>query len=84
MRKQTLTTNQIETLKADMRFTVQYNHNSETGAEAISARIKQIDSFLKMAFDLHLIDDYKQVSNIMQQVTGAGLQELDLQRTYNS
>lgn len=80
MRKQTLTKNQIEILKASMRCTVQYHYNEY---QAVSNKIQQIDKFLKAAADLYLID-YSEVAKIMKQVGDAGLSELELQRSVNN
>lgn len=75
MRKQTLTNNQIETLKASIRCTVQY-HSNEPGA--VSKKLKKIDEFLKLAADLYIIDDYSEVAKIMKAVGDAGLDEYNL------
>lgn len=75
MKKQTLTVNQIETLKANMRCAVQYHSND---GQYISKKLNQLQDFLRLAFDLHIIDDYSQVDKITKQVIGAGMNELDL------
>ena len=77
MKKQTLTNNQIETLKANMRCAVQYHSND---GQYISKKLNQLQDFLRLAFDLHIIEDYSQVQDITKKVTDAGLSELDLIR----
>lgn len=77
MKRQTLTNNQIETLKANMRCAVQYHSND---GEYISKKLNELQDFLRLAFDLHIIQDYSQVQDIIKKVTDAGLDELDLMR----
>lgn len=75
MKKQTLTNNQIETLKAGIRCTVQYHSNEP---ETISKKLKMIDEFLKLAAELYIIDDYSEVARIMKAVGDAGIDEYEL------
>lgn len=75
MRKQTLTKNQVETLKVNIRAAVQYHSNS---ADYIGKKLQQIDQFLKLAAELYILDDYSEVARIMKEVGDAGLDELDL------
>lgn len=73
MKKATLTNNQIEILKYNLEIAIKYHDDNET----ITAKLKEIDSFLKMAFDLHIIDDYSDITKIMKTIGDAGIQALN-------
>lgn len=73
MKKATLTNNQIEILKYNLEIAIKYHDDNET----ITAKLKEIDNFLKMAFDLHIIDDYSDITKIMKQIGDAGIQALN-------
>lgn len=77
MKKANLTPSQIKTLQFDIQITAKYNNTPKE----ISEKLKQIDTFLKLAFDLHIIDEYSDVTKIMRAVGGAGLEELNRQKT---
>jgi hypothetical protein len=75
MKKQTLTKNQVEILKVNIRAAVQYHSSS---ADYIGKKLQQIDQFLKLAAELYILDDYSEVARIMKEVGDAGLDEFDL------
>lgn len=66
-----MTKKQIERLEMWARVIVHTYNNTD---EMIS-KLKEIDTFIKMFFDMHLIDNYKEVDKITRQIWGAALAE---------
>lgn len=66
-----MTKKQIERLEMWARVIVHTYNNTD---EMIS-KLKEIDTFIKMFFNMHLIDNYKEVDKITRQIWGVALAE---------
>lgn len=69
-----MTKKQIETLLIDAQISVRAHAND---TNKIMQDLKNIEAFLKTAYDLHLIDNYNEVIKIQKLVGQAAMAELD-------
>lgn len=69
-----MTKKQIETLLIDAQISVRAHAND---TNKIMQDLKNIEAFLKTAYDLHLIDNYNEVIKIQKLVGQAAMSELD-------
>lgn len=77
MKKMKLTPAMVERLQLTMRIRVD---NEKDYPGSISKTFKQLDEFLKLAYDLYLIEDYDEVAKITKAVGEAGMDELEILR----
>lgn len=69
-----MTKKQIETLIFDAQIAVRTHANN---TDKIMQHLKSIETFLKTAYELHIIDSYNEVIRIQKQVGQAAMAELE-------
>ena len=69
-----MTKKQVETLLIDAQIAVR-RHANDT--DKIMQELKNIETFLKTAYELHIIDNYDEVIKIQRQVGQAAMDELE-------
>lgn len=69
-----MTKKQVETLLIDAQIAVR-RHANDT--DKIMQDLKNIEAFLKTAYELHIIDNYDEVIKIQRQVGQAAMDELE-------
>lgn len=74
MKKANFTKNQIETLLIDGQIAVSANLTFNK-PDKITADLNKINDFLKIAYELHLIDDYDDVLKLQKQIGSAAMEE---------
>lgn len=74
MKKANFTKDQIETLLIDGQIAVSANLTFNN-PDKITADLNKINDFLKIAFELHLIDDYNDVLKLQKQIGSAAMEE---------
>lgn len=76
MKKANFTKDQIETLLIDGQIAVSTNL-AFNNPNKITSDLNKINNFLKVAFELHLIDDYNDVLKLQKQIGAAAMEEYE-------
>lgn len=76
MKKANFTKDQIETLLIDGQIAVSTNL-AFNNPNKITSDLNKINDFLKVAFELHLIDDYNDVLKLQKQIGAAAMEEYE-------
>lgn len=76
MKKANFTKDQIETLLIDGQIAVSTNLVFNN-PDKITSDLNKINDFLKIAFELHLIDDYNDVLKLQKQIGSAAMKEYE-------